>query len=177
MIIETNYHSNYHPFWCWIWFILVSEGPFERNISSVIRDKSIAVWKVFCQSVVTSILRNRNFWDSLRFPLVFLTTKACKAPINGTHTSKGHLLKISLNHTLDSALLVEGFAKIVPVFNVPALFVKKAWHIRKYDDPAIAYVVNGAIYTKENFSTEYWSIRKKDTEIFRHQGLHLCSLD
>ena len=125
MIIETNYHSNYHPFWCWIWFILVSEGPFERNISSVIRDKSIAVWKVFCQSVVTSILRNRNFWDSLRFPLVFLTTKACKAPINGTHISKGHLLKISLNHTLDSALLVEGFAKIVPVFNVPALLKKK----------------------------------------------------
>ena len=121
MIIETNYHSNYHPFWCWIWFILVSEGPFERNISSIIRAKSISVWKVFCQSVVTSILRNRNFWDSLRFPLVFLTTKACKAPINGTHTSKGHLLKISLNHTLDSALLVEGFAKIVPVFNVPAL--------------------------------------------------------
>ena len=60
-----------------------------------------------------------NFWDSLRFPLVFLTTKACKAPINGTHISKGHLLKISLNHTLDSALLVEGFAKIVSVFNVP----------------------------------------------------------
>lgn len=81
------------------------------------------MWKVFCQSVVTSILRNRNFWDSLRFPLVFLTTKACKAPINGTHISKGHLLKISLNHTLDSALLVEGFAKIVPVFNVPALFM------------------------------------------------------
>ena len=122
MIIETDYHSNYHSFWCWIWLILVSEGPFERNISSVIRDKSIAVWKVFCQSLVTSILRNRNFWDSFRFPLVFLTTKACKAPINGTHISKGHLLKISLNHTLDSALLVEGFAKIVPVFNVPALF-------------------------------------------------------
>ena len=80
------------------------------------------MWKVFCQSVVTSILRNRNFWDSLRFPLVFLTTKACKAPTNGTHTSKGHLLKISLNHTLDSALLVEGFAKIVPVFNLPALW-------------------------------------------------------
>ena len=80
------------------------------------------MWKVFCQSVVTSILRNRNFWDSLRFPLVFLTTKACKAPTNGTHISKGHLLKISLNHTLDSALLVKGFAKIVPVFNVPALF-------------------------------------------------------
>ena len=102
-------------------YLSLSEGPFERNISSVIRDKSIAVWKVFCQSVVTSILRNMNFWDSLRFPLVFLTTKACKAPINGTHTSKGHLLKISLNHTLDTALLVKGFAKIVPVFNVPAL--------------------------------------------------------
>ena len=29
---------------------------------------------------------------------------------------------ISLNHTFDSALLVEGFAKIVPDFNVPALF-------------------------------------------------------
>ena len=130
--LRLIYHSNYHPFWCWIWFILVSEGPFERNISSVIRDKSIAVWKVFCQSVVTSILRNRNFWDSFRFPLVFLTTKACKAPINGTHTSKGHLLKISLNHTLDSALLVEGFAKIVPVFNVPALFKKKCtkWVIK-----------------------------------------------
>ena len=84
------------------------------------------MWKIFCQSVVTSILRNMNFWDSLRFPLVFLTTKACKAPINGTHISKGHLLKISLNHTLDSALLVEGFAKVVPDFNVPALLEERA---------------------------------------------------
>ena len=140
MIIETNYHSNYHPFWCWIWFILVSEGPFERNISSVKGDKSISVWKVFCQSVVTSILRNRNFWDSFRFPLVFLTTKACKAPINGTHISKGHLLKISLNHTLDSALLVEGFAKIVPDFNVPALLVFRNIFSRCFSIHAVWFI-------------------------------------
>ena len=40
-------------------------------------------------------------------------------------------MHISLNHTLDSALLVEGFAKIVPVFSVPGPFVKKIFEAGK----------------------------------------------